>query len=127
MLKHLAAFSMAAAAFMATAPAEAASSTGMTANDPKGLRGDTITYRVQLTSGGAALKNQPIYFYDCSDARPYWCYKGLTCTDASGYARLTYRIPTSVWEDNVYLLGSFYGSSAYSPSSKATRIRIGIR
>lgn len=114
------------AALVATAAVAAATiPSRMTANQPHGFRGDTTTYRVQLTANGVPCANQLVYFYDCSDARPFWEYKSCVSTDAEGYARLTYRIPRSVWEDNVHLLGEFYGNSSVKGSRVDTRVQIG--
>lgn len=107
------------------AVAQAAVPTAMTANQPAGLRGDVITYRVHLTACGAPRANELVQFYDRSDARPSWHYIGCGYTDGQGYARISYRIPTSPFEDNVHLLGQYSGNCYYSGSSADTRIQIG--
>jgi len=93
-------------------------------SQPMGFRGDTVTWTVELRGpNGQRLANVPINFSFRSDAHGAR-HISQGCTNSSGRATLTFRIPTSVNEDNVFLIARSVGNY---PVSVDQRIAIGRR
>jgi len=102
---------------------------------PGGLRGEKTTLTVRLVdASNAPLAGQTITFVDqCRyyrlQGRPNGERSlGSIVTDASGRAKLTYTIPSSVNVDNVSIIARFAGTNKLQASScTITHVEIGRR
>jgi hypothetical protein len=83
---------------------------------PGGLRGEKTTFTVLLRdAAGKPLAGQRVNFSESYGGRDRDV--GSDTTDASGYATLTYKIPSSPNADNIALTARFGGTSRYKSSS----------
>jgi len=86
--------------FAEASPVRGSSLTSM--NNPAGRRGQIVSWRVRLTANGRPVANTPLAVTWRSDARSDRALSPA-CTDAQGYATITFCIPTNVNDDNVIL------------------------
>ena len=94
---------------------------------PGGMRGEKTTYTVLLRdSAGKPLSGQRIGFTEAYGGKERDL--GSFSTDASGYATLTYKIPTNPNADNIALTARFAGASRYKASTHTvSHVEIGRR
>jgi hypothetical protein len=96
---------VAAPATQGSAPVESSipGTTGVSLNQPRGARGQTVDWRVKFTAAGQPVGDMPVAFFWRSDIQ------GLTPittvhTGPRGIAKMHFRIPRNPGQDNVYLV-----------------------
>lgn len=94
---------------------------GVSLNQPRGARGDTVNWRVRFTANGQPVSNMPVAFFWRSDSQ------GLTPiatdrTGSRGIAGTSFRIPRNPGQDNVVLVAVTGGG----PFTEVVEQRIAI-
>ena len=104
----------------------------LTWRQPYGTRGQNVPLTVKLTNTGQPLSGWQVRFWDQSDSYGPR-YLGSAWTNGSGYAQLSYTIPTSPLADNVIVTARFdpYWTlppgtvTYYSTAESSIRVQIG--